>query len=270
MGIAQHLSRVGRALCSACALLPLCLVGCAGLWDEVTSRDFQVRDLFVRPDPFVVLQESTDGDHRAKALRALGERSYAEGNPDAVLGILTKAALTERQPLCRLAAIQSLGNFNDVRAVQALTAAFEGADAFGPDTGTLIRCQALTALGQTGHADAGPLLMRVVVQPPTRGSELEKQQTLDERIAAARALEHVRHPQAAETLLRVLKTEKDVALRNRAHESLETVTGLRLPPDAAAWETALAQPGGPAVLPASHRTTAGEEFLRRLVHFDWF
>ena len=31
-------------------------------------------------------------------------------------------------------------SFHDARAVQALTAAFESADTFGPDTGTLIRC----------------------------------------------------------------------------------------------------------------------------------
>src|SRR5262249_5506053 len=122
--------------------------------------------------------------------------------------------------------------------------------------------------GETGHADAAPLLVRVVGQPPTRGSEQDRQQTLDERIAAARALETVRHPQATDALLRVLKTEKDVALRNRAHESLEALTGLRVAPDAAEWETALSQPG--AVTPASYRNTAGEEFLRRLIHFDWF
>lgn len=265
MSTVHRIVRVGRA---AVCLLALSLAGCAGLWDEMTSRDFQVRDLFVRPDPFVVLRESTDGDHRAKALRALGEEPHT-ANPDAVLPLLTQAATTERQPLCRLAAIQALGQYHDPRAVQALTAAFESADTFPTETATLVRCQAIAALGQTGHADAAPLLVRVVGQPPTRGSELDRQQTLDERIAAARALEYVNHPQAADALLRVLKTDKDVALRNRAHESLEALAGRRLPTDPAEVETVLTQPNS-GVMPASYRGGATEEFIRRLVHFDWF
>lgn len=262
-------TRGARVCWFALGLLPLCLAGCASLWDEVTSRDFHVRNLFEQPDPYAVLQESRDGDHRAKALRTLGERSYAQANPDQVLQILTQAATTEKQPLCRLAAIQSLGQFNDPRAVQALTAAFESADGFPSDTAAMIRCQSLAALGQTGHADAATVLVRVVGQPQTRGTEQDRQQTLDERIAAARALENIRHPQATEVLLRVLRTEKDVALRNRAHESLETLTGKRLTPDAPEWETILAQPGG-TIQPASYRQGFGEEFLRRVIHFDWF
>jgi HEAT repeat protein len=260
--------RIGSVLRGGCAFLLLCLIGCAGLWDEVTSRDFHVRNLFVQPDPFVVLRESTDGDHRAKALRALGERKYAEGNMDAVLQQLTQSATTERQPLCRLAAIQTLGLFHDPRAVQALTAAFENAGTFPQETANILRCQALASLGQTGHADAGAMLVRVVSQPATRASEQDKQQTLDERIAAARALENIRHPQAAEALVRVLRSEKDVALRNRAHESLESLTGKSLPPDAPEWETVLTQPNS-GVIQAADRGL-GDEVIRRLKHFDLF
>lgn len=262
--------RKGRAMKRLCCLFTLSLAGCAGLWDEVTSRDFQVRHLFVEPDPFVVLQESTDGDHRAKALRALGKRQVAESNPESALQALTKAATTERQPLSRLAAIQSLGRFNDPRAVQGLNAAFESADDFTAETAHLVRCHTLAALGQTTHPDAAALLVRIVNQPATRGTEQDRQHTLDERLAAVRALESVRHPQATEALLQVLRTEKDVALRNRAIDSLETLTGKRLAPNTPEWEQLLAQPEGGGILPATHRPAFGEEFMRRLIHFDWF
>src|SRR5207249_7802692 len=107
---------------------------------------------------------------------------------DAILKILTAAAVSERQPLCRLAAIQTLGRFKDPRAVQALIDAFYQASTFSPDTTTVLRCQAVTALGKTGNPAAVELLARVVREPPAEGSDQEKQQTLDVRIAAAGAL----------------------------------------------------------------------------------
>jgi hypothetical protein len=39
--------------------------------------------------------------------------------------------------------------------------------------------------------------------------------------------------------VKVLETEKDVALRDRAHESLVAVTGKHLPPDAKQWDALL-------------------------------
>jgi HEAT repeat protein len=236
--------------------LPLFLVlvpwvgGCAGFWDEVTSRDFHVKGLFVKSDPLVVLRDSHDGDKRAKALRALQEPNQNGGTQeeqDAILKILMTAATSERQPLCRLAAIQSLGHFEDPRAVQGLVEAYYAANAFGPDTSTVIRCQALTSLGHTRNPAAVELLARVVREPPTEGTEQERQQTLDMRIAAARALSNFHEAKGAEALVHVLKSEKDVALRDRAHESLQACTGRELPPDATAWEELIQQDGGKAV-----------------------
>ncbi len=221
------------------------LCGCAGFWDDVTSRDFSFSAFFVKPNPMLVLRDSTDGDKRAKALRALHEPKQYGGTDEeqeVVVKILTTAAATEKQPLCRLAAIQALGHFKDPRAVQGLKDAFFNASAFAPETSTVIRCQALTALGQTGNADAVELLARVVREPPAEGPNVDKQQTLDIRIAAARALGNFSHYQATEALVHVLQTEKDVALRDRAHESLELSTGKKLPPDAKAWEELLHQP----------------------------
>src|SRR5207237_1024580 len=191
---AGWLGSVGFAFC-------LIASGCAGFWDDVTSRDFTWNTMFTKPNPLLVLRDSSDGDKRAKALRALHEPKQSGGSDaeqDAVLNILNTAAATEKQPLCRLAAIESLGHFKDPRAVKGLTEAFYNAGAFSQETATVIRCQALTALGETRNPIAVELLARVVREPPGEGTDLEKQQTLDVRIAAARALGKFSHYQATE------------------------------------------------------------------------
>jgi HEAT repeat protein len=200
--------------------------------------------MFTKPNPLLVLRDSSDGDQRAKALRSLREPKQYGGSDtdqDAVVNILNTAAATEKQPLCRLAAIQALGRFKDPRAVKGLTDGFYNASAFSTETATVIRCQALRALGETGNPAAVELLARVVREPPAEGTELEKQQTLDVRIAAARALGRFSHYQATEALVRVMQNEKDIALRDRAYESLQAATGKKLPPDAKEWEQLLHQ-----------------------------
>jgi HEAT repeat protein len=223
--------------------LPLC--GCAGLWDDVTSRDFSFTAFFNKPNPLLVLHESTDGDQRAKALRALHEPKQYGGTDqeqEAVVKILVAAASTEHQPLCRLAAIQALGHFKDPRAVEGLTAAFYNSGSFLPETAAMIRAQAMTALGETRNPAAVELLARVVREPPAEGPDADRQLTLDVRVAAARALANFNQYQATEALLHVLQTERDVALRDCAHRSLQTATGKDLPPDAKQWEAVL-RPG---------------------------
>jgi HEAT repeat protein len=210
----------------------------------VTSRDFSWKSWFNKPNPLIVLRDSSDGDQRAKALRALQEPKLyggSDADQDAILQILTTAAAKEKQPLCRLAAIQSLGHFKDPRGLKGLTEAFYNASAFSPETATVIRCQALTAMGETGNPAAVELLARVVREPPAEGTENEKQQTIDVRIAAARALGKFSHYQATEALVRVMQTEKDIALRDRAYESLQAATGKKLPPDGKEWEQLLHQ-----------------------------
>jgi HEAT repeat protein len=220
------------------------MCGCANFWDDVTSREFSFNTFFVKPNPLVVLRDSSDGDQRARALRALHEPNQTGGTKEeqeAILKILTTAASTEKQPLCRLAAIQSLGRFKDTRAIEGLANAFYAAGTFMPDTATVIRCEALSALGATRDPGAVELLARVAQEPPAEGPEIEKQQALDVRLAAIRSLAHYSHYQATEALVHVLRAEKDVALRDCAHQSLEVATGKKLPPDAKAWEDALHQ-----------------------------
>jgi len=252
---------------------PLCLLpfafclattGCANFWDDVTSRDFTFNGYFNKPNPMLVLRDSVDGDKRSKALAALHEPKQFGGTDEeqnAVVKILVTAAVSEKQPLCRLAAIESLGHFKDPRAVEGLIAAFYQANTFAPDTTTVIRCQALAALGETKNPGAVELLARVVHEPPAEGSELEKQQTLDIRIAAARALANFSHYQSTEALVQVLKTERDVALRDRAYESLQTATGKTLPPDPKAWDDLLHQQGDANV---------AAEQPKKMKLFDWF
>lgn len=238
--------RHGRKLrrFAGAALLGLGLCGCSHSWDEITSREFHFKNMFdAAPEPLVVLKEDKDGDHRAKALRALGKPRYYEGpagQREEALQYLMAAAVTDPHPLCRICAIQSLGKYKDPRSVDALKQAYYQAPplagTFQSEVVARIQCQALTALGETHHPSAVDFLVQAVKQPQADNSEQDRQQTLDIRIAAARALGNYSHYQATEALVQVLETDRDVALRDRAHESLREATGKDLPPDPKAWD----------------------------------
>jgi HEAT repeat protein len=107
---------------------------------------------------------------------------------------------------------------------------------YSTDMASMLRCQSLRALGDQANPAAVEHLVTVLKQPPARGADVDKQMVLDERIAAARALAKFHDRRAEEALLDVMKSEKDIALRDRAHESLQTATGKKLPDDPAAWE----------------------------------
>ena len=81
-----------------------------------------------------------------------------------------------------------------------------------------------------------PLLTRVVNGASGEGSELEKQQVMDVRIAAALALAQFHDPRVTDSLIRVLEKDKDVALCDCAFESLEKSIGRQLPPDFHNWD----------------------------------
>lgn len=225
------------------------LSGCANFWDDVTSHEFHFKDRFKRqPDPLWVVQNSLDGDARARAARKLREPLQNGGTQqeqDTVVQLLTWRAEHDPQPLCRLAAIQTLRDFRDPRAFEgvkrAYTAPFVG---FNPETITVIRCAALEAMGATGNPEAIKLLVLVLRQPQAVDNNVSKRQTMDERIAAARALGHFKNAQATDALVTVLRDEHDVALRNRAGESLQLITGKDLPDDAQEWADFLQTPAG--------------------------
>jgi hypothetical protein len=256
-------TRGQRHPASAPAVRPRCLFvllaagclapgGCANFWDEVTSRDFHFKDVFApRPDPLWVVRNSPDGDKRAKALRALQEPLAHGGSAEqqeVVVQVLLYAASKDTQPLCRLGAIQSLRRFMDRRTVEGLKDAYYRAGSFNAETATVIRCQALEALGETASPAAVELLVGVLREPPVAGPDPDRQQKLDERIAAARALGHFKNYQATEALVGVLRTDQDVALRQRANESLQSATGQDFPADARVWADFLHQPGNQEAL----------------------
>jgi hypothetical protein len=264
----------GRRLFLLLALSAGTAGGCAGWWDEVSSRDFHFKDMFKKdPDPMVVLQTSTDGDKKAKALRALKEPAQNGGSQqeqDTVVKLLVWTAANDPQAVCRIAAIDTLRRFRDPRAVEGLKEAYYRADGissagqaahkdpsvngFPQDTASIIRTVVLTALGDSTQPAAVDLLTKALLEPPVEGTETEKQQKQDERTAAARSLAHFPQYQSTEALVSVLRGNPDVALRHRAGEALVQITGKDLPPDAQAWDQFLHDPAhkdafaGPGVL----------------------
>ena len=240
------LANVVRTMLLAGLLSPsLGCLGCAGFWDEVTDRNFEFSSLYTKPNPFVVLNESNDGTKRAKALRALHEPSQNGGSPadqETVVKILITAAVSEHTAVARMAAIEALGKFKDPRAATHLTEAFYNSGSFPAEMATRIQCQAVAAMGETGNPSAIPLLVRVVKGASGEGSELEKQQVMDVRIAAASALGHFHDARVTEALCHILQNDKDVALCDCAFESLQACTGRKLPPDFHNWDELLHAP----------------------------
>ncbi len=230
-GRGRAMRRLGQLL--GTALAGLSLSGCAGFWDEVTSNNFQFSHLFQKPNPFVVLEQSNDGNERAQALRALHEpreNGGTEQDQEYVLKILATAATRDRQFLCRVAAIEALGRFKDPRVVDPLSEAFYSSGSFAPDLALRIQTQAIHALGQVRQDKAEQFLIRLVKEKPRgEGSDQDRQQIMDVRLAAIRALGHYEDAAAVQALQSVVQGEKDIALRDCANESILLASGQRPP-----------------------------------------
>jgi hypothetical protein len=245
---ARNRRRHGRRWLTA-VLAAACLgsAGCGTFWDDLTRRDFTFERLYSHSDPLEVIAKSQDADDRARAMRSLREPLQNGGDQRdqaVVVTVLTTAAMSDRQVVCRMAAISALHNFKDPRAVEGLQEAYYRAGSFNPETATILRCQALEALGATGQPGAVDLLVKVLKEPPVEGATEDKQAKTDERIAAARALGHFKQYEATAALADVLRTDQDVALRDRATESLTDITGKKLPADYQAWADFLNKPEG--------------------------
>ena len=247
-----------------CCLLPAALAtaGCANFWDEVTSRDFKFKNLYSHPAPLVVLKDSDDGYERAKALAALQEPLQHGGtqqDQDVYMKLLSTSAVSARDPLCRMAAIQSLGHFKDPRAAEVLCSVTEQNLTFTSETNNMIRQKAIEALAQTGQPAAVQRLIQVAKEPPAEGSAQDRQEVLDRRLAAIRGLGKYNYPESKDTLVSILANDKDIAVRTRAHDSLLSATGKDLPPRADEWaqylhpETRRPVPVGPGDYPSTGR-----------------
>jgi hypothetical protein len=129
-----------------------------------------------------------------------------------------------------------------------------GQSGFTPDTVVSIQCLVMDSLGKTKSAEGLRLLCEVasVTGRPGKAATIEQaggnrgqmnpdtgltvDDRVDVRLAAIRSLgSYEKEPTAIKVLVEILQTEKDVALRGRAHESLTKITGQDLPEDGAAW-----------------------------------
>jgi hypothetical protein len=256
------MNRLWKPLFAALGVL-LGMAGCAPFWEEITSneRDWNYVFSYNKPNPLIVLRDSKDGVRRAEALSELHEPKQHGGSDqdqEAFLSILNKAATQEQEPLCRLAAIRSLGKYHDPRAARILEYVYSLPTVRPSDGGAwlpftqennyLIKKESLFALENTRDPQAHLKMIEVARGPgPDRekASLTDRQQTQDEKIIAIRALRNYHQPESAEALKYVLRKEKDVALRDRALQSLEEVTGNRWPTAYEAWQVEVVQPQPP-------------------------
>ena len=150
----------------------------------------------------------------------------------------------------RLGAIQALGRFKDPRAAKTLDDIFlQTKLPFTQDFISTIRLTALHALEKIDSDQARQRLILVARQPEPAADapSSDRRQTQDEKLIAIRALGKYRRSETLDTLVTILDTEKDGALRECAHRSLELATGKTLPAESAVWRAELAgQPTGVA------------------------
>ncbi len=254
--------RRGRRLAFLLGLALLAPAGCAG-YDDFSWKQMNF-EVFREPkDPLAVIADNkSELWARRRALLCLKEplaNGGTQQEQDAVVKVLGEVAVNDPHAPCRMAAIESLRKFKDPRVVEYLKDAYYRASSLSPESATVIKMLALSALGDTGNPAAIDLLVRVVKEPPAEGPDVDRQQQLNERTTAARALGKFKEYQAAAALVEVLKKEDDVALRTRAQMSLVSVTGKDLPPDAKAWSEFLDSPGAKEQI--AREPTLGERVL---------
>jgi hypothetical protein len=238
----QHGWRRARSCCRLAVLLGLACfggVGCAA-YDDFSWKQMNFEVFHDPKDPLAVIKDDkAEGWARRRAIQCLKEplaNGGTQQDQDVILTVLSYCAANDNMAPCRMAAIDTLRTFKDARVVEALKDAYYRAGSMPPESATVIRMLALSALGDTRNPTAVDTLIRVLREPPTEGPDVDRQQKLNERAAAARALAHFKKYEATAALVAVLEKEDDVALRTRAHESLVSATGKDLPPDAQAWK----------------------------------
>jgi hypothetical protein len=131
-----------------------------------------------------------------------------------------------------LAAIQTLGRFSDPRAVQYLVASYDSAAQLPSEVMAGVQCAAVNALGTTRQQTALAFLLKTAAKPvSTEAVDREVNAARDVRLTAVRALQNYNgSAEVAAAMAQVLKTERDIAVNDRARETYVKVTG-REPPD---------------------------------------
>lgn len=259
--------------------------GCASTVDTMTGQRFKhspFHTMFHSEDPLDQIKNSPEADVRAQAMLSIKEPKRSGGSEKEqfeVLQLLATSATSDKQPPCRLNAIEALGRFEDPRTSAILVTAYQTAgqeapaempptetgvvaagrrtrsgfapvSSFTGDTIVTIQCRALESLGKKRTPEALALLCQVASTPAKREAKPTEidaliannsgQDQFDLRLAAIRSLENFKGDSgAAHTLYRVMNTEHDVALKNRAHQSLMKVTGQSYAPNAPEWRAFL-------------------------------
>lgn len=238
-------------------------------------RERPFATLFSSDDPVWVLENVNDGDERVRAMRRLSEPSSANQRDKVIEILSSSAttdrqpmirlaaigALSDfEDPRASQILVSAYNNAphenpqqkNDIQPAGGLN--LRGSQSgFTPDTVLSIQCLVLESLSKHRSPDSLKLLCDVALNGPklpakskvepmgykdplAPESGLNTEDGRDVRLAAIRALRtYERETQAIQTLIEVLKRERDVALRSRAHESLTLITGQDFPADAAVW-----------------------------------
>lgn len=228
-------------------------------------------------------QEGDARARAMRHLKEPRENGGTAAQQDRAVAILQEAATQDPRPLVRMAAVDALTRFKDPRVGPILVASYHSVSQpparepdvaqagavsgvkaalahFTPDTITNIQGRTLEALGTHRTPDGLQLLVQAAATPVERkpkpsgiepaglfsleaevGTGMDR---IDVRLAAIRALgQYEKDPTAIRTLVTILKTDRDVAVRGRAHDSLVAITGQDLPPDGNAWQAWLDKGG---------------------------
>ncbi|QVL33279.1 hypothetical protein KIH39_05010 [Telmatocola sphagniphila] len=249
--------------------LSLLTAGCGLTGDQITSKRFRDEPFKMtfgqREEPMSVLtRDNAEGDERIDAMQRLQEpmsRGGSKTEQDTAIRILTEIATSDPQGMCRLAAVEALGRFQDPRAGVALMQAYQNAPintlngthivlqaAYNPTTPgarqagnfTLdmiarIQEQTMESIGKCKSPEGKALLIETAMRS-TKKTEQKEELTFnssydaehyrfDIRLAAIHALRnYVGDMQVAKTLIEILQSEREIAVQHRCIEALKAVT----------------------------------------------
>lgn len=225
--------------CSFVILTSSGLGGCSHFGDDFMARNEKGEwwDIGYKFDlawnqggpPLEVLAKSQDGDLRRRAIMRLSEPSNPQER-EHYLTVLSSAARSERDAVCRLAAIQQLITYKDPAATKALIDAYQ-IPANAQDKNGMIQVTIVEALGK--RKDPAAIETLTLALDPKNSEDL--------RAAAAHALGKFPDYKSSTALLASLKQERSTVVRHEVHQSLVKITGRDLPPNAQEWEQAFQQ-----------------------------
>ncbi len=230
---------LGALALSSALLAGLSATGCKGFIED--QKEFW-SDWYHKPDPWTEVKNTANSpDRRARYVALLQEPAQHGGTAvqqEEVFGMLAVMAKSDPAPICRMQAIAKLSEFKDQRRVRALQEAYDNAKTSNLEVNSQIRQIALKGLGESRDPEAQKLLLDVGRAYAAGENVFDHQLTLEERLTAVRGLANYRGRVVNEALMQIVRNPReDIALRDRAFQSLRSVTGrTELPNDTKAWE----------------------------------